>query len=655
VVEAMRIVAVSSLFSLAVASKNSGVKKVITLLGDLKGKVEAETAQGKQDAADYEDWCIKTITETQADIKYGAEKVEENQARAEDGAAKAQANAANAAALALEIGKAQGAQKTAAAVRKEEHNVFSAKEAELVEADTMLGKAYSVLKRSLSFAQGAKTDPRTQEVVVALGAIISSASVDTPSAKQVSAFLEEEQPQATVKAYESKSGGILQTIQNMQDKNAAVLANLRDNEMGRRHDHERLMQDLKNTEESKTEQMDAAKEAAAKAEADGKQAESAAAEASDVLAADKTELADTQQGCDSAAKEWSARLAEATEEVQVLGQAIEILEGKFGSAALLQTKVTKRDGAEFEKREKAASVLRQLGRKFNQYGLIQAAQSATDDPFVKVRQMINDMVQRLEEESRKEASKEAKCKADKEKGARDLKIKKGDFERLGSRLDGANAKFVLLGDEIADLQQQLKDLSITVRAATQFRNKEKKDNAAVITDAAEAVEALSSAIGVLTDFYGAPASLLQTESKKQSDSAGVILSILQTAQEDFEKLRQDTEASESSSANKYDKDMQAADVAKAKKTALVEGKTAERSTVKVMISTISEDLSNATKAYDAAKDFLKGVMEACANKAMSFEERQARREAEIAGLKDALEILSPDTDFLQTRAFLAPH
>jgi len=649
----MRTFAALSLCGIVAEAQNSGIKKVITLLGDLKGKVESETAQGKQDAADYEDWCIKTITETKADIKYGAEKVEENQAKAEDGAAKSQAGKATVGSLALEIAKAQKAQKTAAAVRKEDHGVFNGKESELVEADAMLGKAYSVLKRSLSFAQGGNAvDVRTEEVVEALGAIIASAAAGGPEVRELTSFLEDGQPQASVKAYESKSGGILTTIQNMQDKNAQVLAQLRDAEMHARHDFEMLMQDLKNTEQSKSDQMDAAKEAAAKAEADGKAAEAAAAEASEVLAADKTELADTQQGCDAAAAEWSARLSEATEEIQVLGQAMEILEGKFGSTALLQTKVT--TSSDFQKREKVSTMLRKMGREYNQYGLMQVAQAANDDPFVKVRGMINDMVAKLEEEARKEAGKEAKCKQDKQKGQTDLKIKKGDFEKLGSRLDGSNAKFVLLGDEIADLQQQLKDLDVSVRAATDFRGKDRKDNNAVIADAGESVEALSSAISVLTDFYGesAPA-LLQVGSKKQSDSANVIMSILQTAQEDFEKLKQDTEAAEASAQSKYEKDMQAADVSKAKKTAMVEAKTAERSTVKVMISQISEDLANATKAYDAAKDFLKGVMEACANKAMSFEERQARREAEIAGLKDALEILSPEAEFVQTRSFLA--
>jgi len=162
----MRTFAALSLCGIVAEAQNSGIKKVITLLGDLKGKVESETAQGKQDAADYEDWCIKTITETKADIKYGAEKVEENQAKAEDGAAKSQAGKATVGSLALEIAKAQKAQKTAAAVRKEDHGVFNGKESELVEADAMLGKAYSVLKRSLSFAQGGNAvDVRTEEVV----------------------------------------------------------------------------------------------------------------------------------------------------------------------------------------------------------------------------------------------------------------------------------------------------------------------------------------------------------------------------------------------------------------------------------------------------------------------------------------------------------
>merc|ERR1719401_1179523 len=100
--------------------------------------------------------------------------------------------------------------------------------------------------------------------------------------------------------------------------------------------------------------------------------------------------------------------------------------------------------------------------------------------------------------------------------------------------------------------------------------------------------------------------------------------------------------------------MQAAEIAKAKKTAQMEGKANEKSSVKSQAAQIAEDLGDAEKALDAAQEFLKGVMEACANKAMSYEERQARRAAEIEGLKQALEILSPEEEaFVQTGKFLA--
>jgi len=200
----------------------------------------------------------------------------------------------------------------------------------------------------------------------------------------------------------------------------------------------------------------------------------------------------------------------------------------------------------------------------------------------------------------------------------------------------------------------LQELSKSVKEATRLRNKETAGNAAVVKDSAESIEALNGAITVLTDYYGAEApAFIQVSAKKQGDTAAVIIEILQTAQEDFEKLKQETESAESKAADKYEKDMQASEVSKAKKAAQKEGKQNEKGTVKLQISQIQEDLVDAEKALGAAQDFLKGVMEACANKAMSYEERQQRRASEIEGLKQALEILSPEAEFMQTGKFLA--
>lgn len=654
----MRIVGASSFLTLVAASRNSSVKKVVNLLDDLKGKVEAELKTGKAEADEYSDWCIKTITETEADVKYGTEKVGELAANAEKGNALAAAKAAEVKELSAEIGKAVAAQEAAAADRKAENKDFVAKEAELVEADTMLGKAYGVLKRSLSLLQSGNKSSQEKEmesIVSALGVIIESAWISESDAKHLNSLLQSEQPQAQVSNYQSKSGGILAAIQGMQEKNAEQLSNLREAEMKSRHSFEMVMQDLKNKEQSKSDQASSAKQAGAKAAAAAKEAEANGAEAEDTLAADKKELAETKSGCDSYAKEWAARLKEGTEEVGVIAQAIEILSGKFGGPDVEEEApafVQISDQDDVSRRSKASNLLRSLGMKLNQYGLMQMAEAARDDPFVKVRGMINDMITKLEDEARKEASKEAKCKKDKEEGTKNLKIKKADFNKLLARGDAAEAKIVKLSNEISDLQSQLKSLAASVKEATSMRAEEEKANTAVIKDAAESIEALNGAITTLTEFYGSAApSFLQTG--KQGDTAAVIIEILQTAQEDFEKLKQETENAESKAADSYDKDMQAAEVAKAKKSAQLEGKTNEKSAVKAQASQISDDLADAEKALEAAQEFLKGVTEACANKAMSFEERQAKREAEIEGLKQALEILSPeDAELLQTSKFL---
>lgn len=651
------------------AERDNGIKKVITLLGELKTKVENETAQGEKDAVEYEDWCIKTNAELKKDVEYGGQKTEELSALLEDGSARAAGAANEIQTLSPQIGKLQDEQKKSAEIRKKENFDFQKEEAELAEADSMLQKAYAVLKRALSFMQTGSSVEQNEEVVrnvvSALGVIIDAAWIDADSVAKIKSFLEAEdglelkQPQAAVSNYQSKSGGILDAIQGMQEKNAQVLSKLREAEMSARHKFELLLQDLKNQENSVTDQVAALKETEAKATAAAKQAEADLATATETLESDKKEWSETKSDCASAAKEWAARKAEATEEISVITQAIDILSGKFGglqvkssflqisSSTDQEQRVQSKDAQQYERRSNAAMILRRLSHEYNSFGLMQVAVAAQDDPFVKVRGMIKDMISKLEEEAQKEASKEAKCKADKAKGEKQLKIKTANYNKLMSRSDAASAKFTKLGEEVKELQNQLTALSEDMREATQMRNKQRKDNEFTIKDSGESIEALTKAIEVLSKFYGGGAAFVQT-GQPQTDTANVIMEILATSQEDFEKLKQTTEAAEADAQDKFEKMKQQAEVTKAKKTAEMDGKSKEKAGVKVMISQITEDLGEASKALEAASSFLKGVKEQCANKAMSYEERKKRREAEIKGLEEALQILSPDeSEFLQ--------
>lgn len=648
----------------AVETASPAMERVIELLAKMKQTVSDETNQGQADRDEHEDWCIKTITELQKDVEYGTLKVEDLSAAAEAGAGEAAAQTADANAAAEAVGKSVSEQKTAKNLREEEAAVFATKQAELVDADNMLVKAHKVLKNALaSFLQTGDSEispDSLSEIVAALGQITASMNVqDTESAGKIAAFVQEasEQPQATVKNYESKSGGILDAIKEMQVKNSAILESLRDAENSSRHAYELLMQDLKTTQENKEKQREAAVENAAKADGAGKASAAKGAETADVLKEDKKELLMTQVECSKAAKDWSERRDDAEKEMSTIQQALDILTGKFGEpekeeeASFLQTHISGESVSLFKKRQDASDILRSLGRKFQNAALTQLSESAYADPFVKIRGMIGEMIAKMEKVQAEEAGAEMQCRKDKESGKHSLEKANKNFEKLTARQNGSKAKIVTLGEEIADLNQQLQELNQKMAQASQMRNKEAVDNAAVIKDSTESIEAISAAINKLNEVYGI--ALVQTSTDQpKSDTASVIIQMLQTAQSDFEKLKGDTEFAESKGTKNYEEFMQQSKVSQAKKQAMVQGKTGERSSVKSALAEIDDDLAEATKALDSASGYLKGVNERCKHKEMSYEERVAARESEIAGLREAFQILEDsgkDTGFLQKK------
>lgn len=94
-------------------------------------------------------------------------------------------------------------------------------------------------------------------------------------------------------------------------------------------------------------------------------------------------------------------------------------------------------------------------------------------------------------------------------------------------------------------------------------------------------------------------------------------------------------------------------VSKAKKQASIKGKTSEVKSLELAIQNSSSDLATASKELDAIMEYLAKLRPQCESKAMTYEERKARRDEEIAGLKEALEILAGDAMLLQKKAFLS--
>merc|ERR1719408_579421 len=111
----------------------------------------------------------------------------------------------------------------------------------------------------------------------ALSSIVGAVAIDTDSSRKLKSFLQQTtgdtddlslknfQPQAKQVAYESKSGGIIQTVKDMQAKAEGELSDLRKKEMGEAHEFKMIEQGLNGEISHNQEKLSAATKAKADA------------------------------------------------------------------------------------------------------------------------------------------------------------------------------------------------------------------------------------------------------------------------------------------------------------------------------------------------------------------------------------------------------
>merc|ERR1719421_513084 len=195
---------------------------------------------------------------------------------------------------------------SATAIRAKENEDFQKLEKELMEAVSMLERAYGIIEREMAktgFIQGKAGQESMSKVMDALEAVIVSAGVNAADKSKVQALLQvaqgssdsdlELQPGGAPDpaAYKSKSGGILSVLEDMLEKAKAELASAQKAEMNAAFDFKMLKQKIEDAVafgEKTLAETEAAEEAKAVAEGELETA-------SKTLADDETHLKDLQQ------------------------------------------------------------------------------------------------------------------------------------------------------------------------------------------------------------------------------------------------------------------------------------------------------------------------------------------------------------------------
>merc|ERR1719230_2003555 len=202
------------------------------------------------------------------------------------------------------------------------------------------------------------------------------------------------------------------------------------------------------------------------------------------------------------------------------------------------------------------------------------------------------------------------------------------------------------------LEAEIAEIDKAQAEATEIRTTENADYLKASKDFKDSAEAVAKAIEVLKNFY--EGSFIQVSSKTalkskqpefggaKSDIAHTIISVLEMSEEDFTTLLAECEATEDEAVKAYEKLTDENKVSKATKQTEAKGKASEVKSLTVQLEHSKEDHAATSSELDAVNAYIDKLRPQCEEKAMSYEEKKAKREAEIAGLKEALEILAGD-------------
>lgn len=658
---------------------NSPISKVLDLLTQLQGKVAQDSAVEEKQFQKFTEWCEDETTSKQYEIKNGKAKAEVLAATIEKESSNIGVADATIQELAATVTSNRGDLDAATKIRESESADFDKADAELGDTVDQIGRAIAILNRYLKdgtalvqTGKGAKKGAKTvlkkaaiKEVLDALALVVQATACNADDKEKLTSllqasddddFLTKSAPEAS--AYESHSGAILDTLEDMKDKAEELRADGQKGEMNAKHAYQMLKQSSENALKVDGKDFDAAKQAKSVATEAKAMAEGDLSMTAKMLAEAEKFLEHVTGECQQKASDFAQSKESRADELKALQAAKEMIEQKTGAAASRSYDFVQVRTGGVERTEAAAKLISKLGRKTKDMAMNQLAiridaavqmgsnMSSGDDVFAKVRTMIEEMVAKLMADAAQEADHKAWC--DNEMGETQTKVEGHNrkIEKLGADIDATAAGIAKLTEHNAETQEALSQLAHQQAEMNKLRADEKAAAEQAVTDYEAGIDGLSMALKIVREYYATeaetPAFVQQPTvgtHSKANDAATGIIGLLEVAESDFSKMLADVKVQEEAAQRAYDEQSHQNDVDRAMKEADVKYETKEKADLESSLNDLKVDKTGEQDELNAVGEYFKRLAPACTTKSMSYEERKTRRESEITGLREALQIL----------------
>merc|ERR1719359_1811728 len=329
------------------SAQTNPIEKVIEMMSELQQKIikEGEAAQKVYD--EFAEWCEEESKNLQFEIKTGKSEAEEQQSTIDKAVSDIKAGEEAVEELAKKIATAEADLKAATEIRDKEHSDFLAVEADLVDTVDALERAIGILEREMAKTGGAFLQLKKAESIVdALKVLVQSASISSKDGARLTAFLQSQQKDEDKDddaefgapdpaAYKSKSGGIVDVLNDLLADAEGQLEDARKAESNLQNNYEMLKLELEDAIKFGGQEMDKTKKANAACEETKAEAEGDLEVTNKDLAEDINQLAKTHQECMTKATDFETETASRAEELKVIAMAKKIIIEATG--ALVQT------------------------------------------------------------------------------------------------------------------------------------------------------------------------------------------------------------------------------------------------------------------------------------------------------------------------------
>jgi chromosome segregation ATPase len=624
-------------------TKVSPVQKVLELLDDLKAKVQGEVAKEEMMMEEYTKWCdSEENTKTDA-ITSATRTIKDLSATIEEATGKISTLSSEVDELAGKISTSEADLSSATSIRDEERSAFEANEKELLETSDSLERALVVIKRGQTgFLQTKDNqgDAVMKQLAAGLRTIVDAAWVSSAEKEKVQAFLQAQSDgdeDLTLKEGE-EAPGIVETLTDLRDKAKESLSKARRAEMEQSHQFELLKHSIEMELSNMKDRMSAATTERSATEETMHAASADLEETKKSKATDEAYLEDLKVDCATKAKEWDERQKTVTEELGAIAKAKEIL--SEGVKVFLQERSGNNDAS---KREQVAKIFRDLAKSSHVFAFSQLASEAQSDTFSKIIGMIEGMIDRLMKEAAEESDAKAFCDVEMDKSRTKQAELSAKVDMHTVRIEKGESGKAKLKSAIQTLQVEIAAIDSGTKEATDLRTKQKTEFDETSAEYKQSADAVANAIQVLQSYYSQGSFVQSSQAPEfggaKSDIGSTIISMLEVAESEFTELLAEATAAENQAVAAFEKLTTKNKLAKTAKTEEIKGKESEVKSLEMSLLNYKEDKEATGKELDAVLTYLDKLKPQCETKVVSYAERVAKREQEIAGLKEALTIL----------------